>query len=180
MTQIPIEITYGKMPTRGSKYAAAFDVYCPRDFEVSRERFVIPLGFHIALPMWWKANIRPRSGFSLNGMAAEVRTTYRTYQGEEYVAREEVHIDADVKLGLVDCDYKDQVGVIIRVNKMDACARQRHDFDILVENHLYITAGTRIAQMEICGDDPEVELVAVKGINRDTDRGGGFGHTGVR
>jgi len=177
VTKIPIEFHGGILPTKGSRYAAAYDVYVPEDFEITKKRFVVPLGFCIELPIGWKANIRPRSGFSAKGMEAVVRTTYRRYNGEEYVSEDNIRIDADVLLGLVDSDYRDDVGVIVRINELDAVATQKHEFDTVVENHVYFAKSTRIAQMEICGGFCELQVVDK--INRDIDRGGGFGHTGV-
>lgn len=177
MKRIPIELNGGIMPKKGSKYAAAFDLYCKEDFELKGGRQIVPLGFCIGLPLGWKANIRPRSGFSAKGLEAEVRTTYRRYNGDTYVSRERVRIDADVLLGLVDCDYKSDVGVIVKVYSLECVARQENEFDYIVENHVFLTNGTRFAQMEICGG--ECELVSVDSIDRDIDRGGGFGHTGA-
>lgn len=176
-TQIPVELRGGVMPTRGSERAAAFDVYCPRDYELRLQRQVVPLGFCIGLPDGWKANMRPRSGFSAKGFEVEVRTTYRHYDGETYTSVERTRIDADVLLGLVDEDYTDEVGAIVKVCSMDCVAPQRHEFDEIVENHVVIPEGARFAQMEVCGG--RCELVAVESISRDNDRGGGFGHTGI-
>lgn len=177
MMNIPIELNGGILPTKGSKYAAAFDVYCPEDYELKQQRQVVPLGFCIELPIGWKANMRPRSGFSVKGMDVEVRTTYRRYNGEIYVAKERVNIDADVLLGLVDSDYRDSVGVIVKCYNLDVIAKQEYEFDTIVENHIFITKGTRFAQMEVCGG--ECQLVIVDKINRDIDRGGGYGHSGA-
>ena len=176
MIQIPIELNGGIMPTKGSRYAAAFDVYCPEDYELTQQRNVVPLNFCIELPIGWKANMRPRSGFSAKGFEVEVRTTYRRYFGEVYTATEKVRIDADVLLGLVDCDYRDTVGVMVKCNSLAYIAKQKYEFDTIVENHIIIPKGERFAQMEICGG--ECELVVVDKINRDIDRGGGYGHTG--
>ena len=177
MTRIPIELNGGIMPTKGSKYAAAFDLYCPEDFELKEQRHVVPLGFCIALPIGFKANIRPRSGFSAKGMEVEVRTTWRHWDGDTYTASEKRRIDADVLLGLVDSDYRDTVGVIIKVYSLYGVAAQRDEFDTIVENHVFLTRGTRLAQMEVCPG--ECELIEVPEIDREIDRGGGFGHTGV-
>lgn len=179
MKQIPIEFSNGKMPTLGSEHAAAYDVYVPEDYELKGGRQIVKLGFCIELPLGWKANMRPRSGFSAKGMEAEVRTTYRKYNGETYVSKEVVRIDADVLLGLIDSDYRNECGAIVKVCSLDVIARQLHEFDTIIENHVYLTKGTRLAQMEVCGDDT-FELVEVEEINRDIDRGGGFGHTGAK
>lgn len=167
------------MPTRGSQYAAAFDVYVPEDYELTKVRNIVPLGYFIALPVWWKANMRPRSGFSAKGMEVEVRTKYRRYNGEEYVSVETIRIDADVLLGLVDSDYRNEVGVIIKAYSLDYVARKKYDFDDVVENHIVLPKGMRVAQMEICGDTHDYELKEVEKLDDDIDRGGGFGHTGA-
>lgn len=176
MQVVGIELKGGQMPTKGSEYAAAYDVYVPNDTELTKPRQVIPLGFCMQLPIDWKANMRPRSGFSAKGMEAEVRTTYRMYNGEEYVATEKVRLDADVLLGLIDCDYRDECGVIVKCYDLNVTAKQQHEFDTIVENHIYLTRGTRIAQMEI---SHKCDLVEVEKLNRNIDRGGGFGHTGA-
>lgn len=177
MTEIPIKLHGGMMPVRKSDYAAAYDVFVPEDYELKKDRQIVPLGFSIALPEWWKANMRPRSGMSVKGMEAEVRTVYRMFTGEEYTSTEKMRVDADVMLGLVDSDYRDEVGVIIRVWSLDYTAPQKHEFDTIVENHIVLTRGTRIAQMEICGGTHT--LVQTDTIDRNIDRGGGFGHTGT-
>lgn len=177
MNTVKIELNGGMLPTLGSTHAAAYDVYVPEDFELKEARQVVPLGFCMELPVGWKANIRPRSGFSAKGMEAEVRTTYRRYSGETYTAVEKVRIDADVLLGLVDSDYRDTVGVILKVFSLDVVAKQQHEFDTIVESHVYLTKGTRLAQMEICGGECTLEVV--DSISREIDRGGGFGHTGT-
>ena len=176
MQVIPIELNGGIMPKKGSEYAAAFDVFCPEDYELTKQRNVVPLNFCIELPSEWKANMRPRSGYSAKGFEVEVRTTYRRYNGEVYTTKERVRIDADVLLGLIDEDFRDTVGVIVKVYSMDVTAPQKYEFDTIVENHVYITKGMRFAQMEICGG--KCELKEVESINRDIDRGGGYGHTG--
>ena len=180
MIQIPIELNGGILPTRGSRYAAAYDVYCPQDFELTKQRNIVPLGFCIGLPLDWKANIRPRSGFSAKGFEVEIRTTYRRYSGETYTTAEKARIDADVLIGLVDGDYRDEVGVMVKCYSLAYIAKQKYEFDTIVENHIIIPKGTRFAQMEICGNGESYELVQVDGIDRDVDRGGGFGHTGTR
>lgn len=176
-TIIPIELSNGRVPTKGSEYAAAFDVYAPCDIELKQSRQVIPLGFCVELPMGWKANMRPRSGFSVKGFQVEVQTVYKRYNGETYTAYKDAYIDADVLLGLIDCDFRNECGVILKVYDMNVVADQVHEFDTIVENHVILKEGTRFAQMEVCGG--ECEFVVVERINRDIDRGGGYGHTGA-
>lgn len=177
-TIIPIELNGGELPTKGSEQSAAFDVFCPMDFELTKPRNVVPLGFCIQLPPEWKANMRPRSGFSAKGFVVRVRTTYCDFKTHKmYDSVTEERIDADVLLGLVDSDYRDEVGVILKVYDMNVVAPKKQDFDWIIENHVFIHKGERFAQMEICGGPCELQVV--EKIVRDTDRGGGFGHTGA-
>lgn len=142
-----------KIPTRADKYAAGMDLYAPADFIVNPGRSVMPLDIKIELDFRTEASIRPRSGFSLKGMEGydlQDNSTPRRF-------------DADVLLGLVDENYRGNVGVIIKSNETTP---------------FIIKKGTRVAQMVVSqyyGNNFELaeEL-------SDTERGdGGFGHTGT-
>lgn len=158
MEIVKIKLDGGIMPSKGSSYAAAYDVYCPHDVTVSYGRQVIDLLFSMELPHGKAAIIEPRSGFASKGV--EVLCSVDGMRAEPY------RLDADVEIGLVDEDYRGHVGVILKVNK-----RSKATF--------VISAGTRIAQMRIV-DVPQTMLVAVKELNMSNDRGGGFGHTGSK
>ena len=134
------------IPMRATDGAAGFDLYIPRETPIHKGRNVIPLDIAIELPAGTYAEIRPRSGFSAKGM-------------------EDVHgcrRDADVLHGLIDEDFRGNMGVIIR----------SEDFFILGK-------GTRVAQMLICSYLP-CELKEVEELS-STDRGvKGFGSTGIK
>ena len=134
------------IPMRATDGAACFDLYTPREFAVQKGRNIIPLDLAIELPHGTYAEIRPRSGFSAKGF-------------------EDVHgcrKDADVLHGCIDCDYRGNVGVIVRS-----------------EDYFVIAKGTRVAQMLI-GNYLPCELAEVEELS-STDRGaGGFGSTGVK
>lgn len=147
------------MPTKGSAFAAAYDLYCPQDVVLSYGRQVIDLLFSMELPHGKAAIVQPRSGFASKGI--EVMLCVDGFKGEPY------RLDADVIIGLVDCDYRGHVGVILKVYKRSECAT------------FVIPKGTRIAQMRIV-DVPETELESVDELDMSVDRGGGFGHTGAR
>lgn len=166
MEQVRIRLDGGKMPIKASGYAAAYDVYCPCDFELKYGRQVIDLGFSLELPHGKAAIIQPRSGFSAKGMLVQalVRKSWFLFLG---IFSREKRIDADVLIGLIDEDYRGHVGVLIN-------SRYRGIFRKAV-----IPAGTRVAQMRIV-DVPQTMLVAVKKLNLSNDRGGGFGHTGSK
>lgn len=123
---------------------AAFDIFTPKDTELHKGRNLIPLGFAIELPSGYAALIRSRSGFSLKGMESS--------SGERF--------DADVITGLVDENYRGEVGVIIY---------SKDDFTI--------SKGTRIGQI-LPYKVPKIEFVEVEELS-DSERGtGGYGSTG--
>lgn len=134
------------IPVRATEGAACFDLYTPREFAIQKGRNIIPLDLAIELPAGTYAEIRPRSGFSAKGF-------------------EDVHgcrRDADVLHGIVDADYRGNVGVIVRS-----------------EDYFVIAKGTRVAQMLI-GSYIPCEFEEIDELS-STDRGnGGFGSTGVK
>lgn len=134
------------IPVRATDGAACFDLYVPRETAIQKGRNIIPLDLAIELPHGTYAEIRPRSGFSAKGF-------------------EDVHgcrRDADVLHGCIDCDFRGNIGVIVRS-----------------EDYFVVAKGTRVAQMLISNYLP-CELVEVEELS-STDRGaGGFGSTGVR
>lgn len=158
MEQVKIKLNGGIMPTKGSEYAAAYDLYVPEDVELHVGRQVIDMKFQLELPHGKAATIQPRSGFSCRGIDA-------IYRIGDYESR--TLLDADVIRGIVDEDYRDSVGVILKVHKMNPVA------------HCYIEKGTRIAQMQII-DVSDVEMVCVDELDMTVNRGGGFGHTGAK
>lgn len=134
------------IPVRATDGAACFDLYVPRETAIQKGRNVIPLDIAIELPHGTYAEIRPRSGFSAKGM-------------------EDVHgcrRDADVLHGCVDCDFRGNIGVIIR----------SEDFFVLGK-------GTRVAQMLIA-NYRLCELEEVEELSHTTRNTRGFGSTGVR
>ncbi len=88
----------------------------------------------------------------------------------------DTYIDADVMLGLVDSDYRNNIGVLLKVN--DSRIEETISIFALSPYTFVIEKGTRIAQMEICKGE-ETELVDVEQLDMSNDRGGGFGHTGA-
>lgn len=142
-----------KVPTRAENGAAGYDLYVPKDVTVSTGRNLIPLDIQIELNPGTEGFIRPRSGFSLNGI--EGFPTGGSKEPQRY--------DADVLPGTIDESYRGIVGVIIKS---------------IESKPFIIKAGTRIAQMVIssyCNDVFEItEQLSI------TERGEqGFGHTGT-
>lgn len=149
-----------KMPSKGSKEAAGFDLYVPSDFVITPGRNIVLLDFAMSLDPGKHAHIRPRSGFSAKGMEG-YRLNVDFENGYEPVAR---RFNADVIQGTVDSDYRNTVGVIVKS---------------LESEPFLVEAGTRIAQMVILAhSDEDIELTDE--LN-ETERGkGGFGSTGTR
>lgn len=181
MKKIEIKLIDGKVPTKGSEYAAAYDIYVPKDTILVSGRQVIPTGFMIALPPYWSADIRPRSGFSVRGMEVYVRTTYTDGMTPPFVVEEKMNIDADVLLGLIDSDYRNEVGVMVinRQKFVTAEAKTYHSYTI-IDNEYIIKKDTRIAQMKIDSlGEREYVFEVVDELDKTIDRGGGYGHTGA-
>lgn len=139
-----------RIPMKATSGAAAYDISLPDDVKLKPGRQRIPLGFALEIPKGYEAKIEPRSGNSVNGLAAKRADTIR-------------HIDADVLVGKIDSDYRGEINVIINSHE--------------TLNHTLI-AGQRIAQLTFykVKDVRFVDSISLS----DTKRGdGGFGHTGM-
>ena len=123
---------------------AAFDVCVPNDVTIHKGRNLIPLDFAIELPHGYAALMRARSGFSLKGMEA----------------RDGTRKDADVITGLIDENYRGNVGVIVKSNE-----------------NFVISKGTRIAQMQLYAV-PNLFFNEVTELDDSSRGANGFGSTG--
>jgi dUTP pyrophosphatase len=83
--------TYTKLPTKGSKGAAAFDCYIPENYPALNpgEIRIVNLGFQVEVPIEYELQVRARSGLASKGIM---------------VAN---------GVGCVDSDYRGDVGVIL-------------------------------------------------------------------
>ena len=76
-------------PTKGSKYAAGFDLYSSKDVVVpSHGRLVVPTDISIAIPWGTYGRVAPRSGLTVKN-------------------------SIDIGAGVVDYDYRGAVGVVM-------------------------------------------------------------------
>lgn len=141
------------MPMRATKGSAGFDLRVPCDTVCKSGRQIIPLGFEMELDWGYEAEVKPRSGFSVNGF--EGSPTGGSGELKRY--------NADVEIGTIDCDYRDECGVIV-IN---------HGEPFIIPKH------TRIAQMVIRSVYMG-ELTQTEELDKTIDRGGGIGHTGTR
>ncbi len=156
MIPVKVKLNGGMMPQKQHIGDAAFDLYVPENVPVVFGRMLVDMKFALELPNGKAAIIQPRSGCSLRGI--EVFND----KGESR------YIDADVKIGLVDSNYRKNVGTIMQIRDRDA----------LSQDVWYIKKGSRISQMRIV-DVPEIELVEAESLS-ETERDGGFGTTGQR
>ena len=138
------------LPARITPGSAAYDAIIPEDVRLRRGRQIIPLGYAISMPPTLALDCRTRAGYAAKGMLV-----YRENGNE-------ARIDADVTLGLIDSDYRNEVGAIIHV----------HDHR-LEGTRFYLHRGQALAQLKFCLV-PETEFVEVDELDT-TGRTGGFG-----
>lgn len=127
-----------KEPKRGTSGAAGYDIYSIRKTVIKpNERVLIPTGIKIAFPDGCYGVLKSRSSMAMNNI--------------------------DVKAGVIDCDYRGEVKVLLHNSGV-------HDY--------HINVGDRVCQMLIHKViDCNVEVVTCLSA---TKRGeGGFGSTGL-
>jgi len=130
--------TNAKAPTRGSKLAAGYDLYSAYEYEIPpMGKVIAKTDIQIQLPNGCYGRIAPRSGLAANH-----------------------HID--IGAGVVDQDYRGNVGVVMFNHSQTA---------------FKVSQGDRIAQL-ICEKIFYPDLEEVDNLEA-TERGdGGFGSTG--
>ncbi len=138
------------IPTKATKGSAAYDLYAPFDQIIVQGRQVIDLYLAIELPFGYEAKVEPRSGYASKGFVGAIDSTQEP----------NIRFDCDVLLGKIDSDYRGGIGVI--VNNRDRA--------------FFIRRGQRIAQLTIYKVE-EADFVEVEELS-ETERTGGFGHTG--
>ena len=176
-----LDLRGGKTPHREGK-AAAVDFYCPEDVTLNMPwchmgRGHINLRFGVQLPPNIGLDIRSRSGFSNKGMELDV--AFFNDMDEKVGYMTHVRADVDVVLGLVDEDYKGDVGALYKVNSDRYMPTAKSEFE-LNEDYSYYTfvipRGTRVCQ----GAFRKAENLEYKlgSLDMSDDRGGGYGHGG--
>ena len=159
--QAPIKVVRvvlcgGLMPKQSVEFSAGYDLYVPFDTVIQRGRQAVPIGVKIDVPRGIDGHIRPRSGFSSEGVEGY------TIPLLKWLKPKKKRFDADVVQGTIDCGYNDEVHVIIN----------NHDKPFVIEG------GTRIAQ--IVFNKHELPILFEVDELTGFDRGGGFGHTGTK
>lgn len=141
------------VPHRSREGDACFDLYSINDYVIlGRSKTTIPTGIAIELPVEYEAEIRPRSGISLNGLEC------KCFDIDEFVVA-----DIDVIQGTIDSNYRGQINIIVRNNS---------NCDIVIPKY------TKLAQMKI-NYVPDVELIEVEELSESNRGANGFGSSGI-
>ena len=151
-----------KLPSYAHDGDAGMDLYSCADILVHPgESVLVPTGLKMAIPYGYEVQIRPRSGISF-------KTTLRVPNTP----------------GTIDCGYRDEVNVIIYNASIREDASDDSPFTLndkgCKHGTYLIRKGDRIAQMVMA----KVEYAALNVVDSVADigsnRGGGFGSSGVR
>ena len=153
---IKVVLCGGIMPKQSVEFSAGYDLYVPFDTVIKRGRQAVPIGVKIDVPRGIDGHIRPRSGFSTEGVEGYTIPLFK------WLKPKKKRFDADVIEGTIDHGYKNQINIIIN----------NHDEPFLIEG------GTRIAQMVF--NRHELPILLVVDELTGFDRGGGMGHTGTK
>ncbi|HHU06837.1 MAG TPA: aminotransferase [Clostridiaceae bacterium] len=199
--KIYIEISEGAvLPVRGSDLAAGYDLFASVACEViPGATSLVSTGLKIALPPGYEAQIRPRSGLSLKSsirIPNSPGTIDADYRDEvKVIIHNQFHFSDLPEMLLQKPELSDHLrnncykvsfaAYLHETTGNQAIYNLIDDFDIWLENDglpfgtIRIKKGDRIAQM-VFAKVYEAQF----GIRNDvsilgTDRGGGFGSTGL-
>ncbi len=150
------------LPKYANEGDAGMDVYAAEEVTIQPgETVVVPTGLKLAIPVGYEIQVRPRSGLSL-------KTPIRIPNSP----------------GTIDSGYRDELGIIVNNSSIVSQNQDIKEKFTLDEkenkNGTYIIRkGDRIAQI-VLQEVPKMMLTKVDSVkNIGTDRGGGFGSTGV-
>ena len=146
-----------KCPELASDGSAAYDAFVPERTELKYGRQIIPLGFKMAMSERLGLDNRTRAGYSAFGLKVVDQND------------KEYRIDADVQLGLIDSDYRKEVGTILTVRSW----RLLPIVKFFTRKKYFLQKHQAISQLAF-RLVPETVLVQVDELDT-TDRVGGFG-----
>ena len=151
-------------PTRATKYSAMVDLY-------AREDVVIGAGETKIVNLGVKIDLLELEYISSNYLNESKGLAYEIFCKEHYL---ELHPRSSLRakgliigVGIIDLDYPDEIGLIVH-NPIRACGEWGH-----YEHNYTINKGDKVAQCTL------VEHKGyLMGIESETERVGGFGHSG--
>ncbi len=150
------------LPRYANPGDAGMDVYAAEEIIIAPgETVVVPTGLKLAIPEGYEIQVRPRSGLSL-------KTPIRIPNSP----------------GTIDSGYRDELGIIVNNNSDKSLCEKDMDPYTLDEKGnksgaYVIRKGDRIAQI-VLQVVPKMVLTQVSSVKDiGTNRGGGFGSTGV-
>ena len=150
------------MPYYAKPGDAGMDVCAAEDVIIRQgETVIVPTGLKLAIPDGYEIQVRPRSGISFN-------TPLRLSNSP----------------GTIDSGYRDELGIIM-TNSSEVCGKNEEEIlGISAKGNkrgtYMIKTGDRVAQI-VLQVVPKIKLTVVDSVKEiGTDRGGGFGSTGVR
>ena len=178
-----LDLRGGDVPYKEGN-AAAVDFRCPNDVVLNMPwmcmgRGHVNLHLGMEMPKNIGLDIRSRSGFTDKGLLCNVAFIGKDDEQVGYMTN--VRADVDVRLGLVDSDYRGDIGSLYRVNSERYMPTRDSKFE-LRDNYCYhvfvIPKGTRICQGAFRKvEDLDYELGK---LDEKTNRGGGYGHGGAK
>lgn len=151
-----------KLPYYANPYDAGMDVCAAEEIIIEPgQTVIIPTGLKFAIPEGYEIQVRPRSGISL-------KTPLRMANSP----------------GTIDAGYRDELGIIMNNSSIVSNDKNADEYLGLdskgnQKGTYIIRKGERVAQL-VLAEVPRMNLKqvdSVKGIG--TDRGGGFGSTGL-
>ncbi len=149
-------------PRYANLWDAGMDVCAAENVVIGPgETVIIPTGLKFAIPEGYEIQVRPRSGITL-------KTPLRISNSP----------------GTIDSGYRDEMGIIV-TNTSESCLCFGEEIRTLrsqgnMKGTYHIFKGDRIAQL-VLQEVPRIKfkiVETVEGIGEN--RGGGFGHTGVK
>lgn len=150
-----------KLPFYANAYDAGMDVCAAEDTIIEPgQTVIIPTGLKFAIPEGYEIQVRPRSGISL-------RTPLRLANSP----------------GTIDAGYRDELGIIVHNSSIVSNVKNGECLSLDSKGNqqgtYIVRKGERIAQL-VLAEVPRMNLIQVDSVkNIGTDRGGGFGSTGI-
>ncbi|MGI6084942.1 MAG: dUTP diphosphatase [Acetivibrionales bacterium] len=151
-----------KLPFYANPNDAGMDVCAAEEIIIEPgQTVIIPTGLKFAIPEGYEIQVRPRSGISL-------KTPLRLANSP----------------GTIDAGYRDELGIIMNNSSIVSSGENTDEYLSLdskgnQKGTYIIRKGERIAQL-VLAEVPRMNLKLVDSVREiGTDRGGGFGSTGL-